>query len=385
MPPLIGIGNTIYQGGIAAEIDLGSELTNLIPSPQNADLTNVQWVKVGSPTVTTTQLTWVDTNGERCREQFFTAPAGNHLLFVCRVKAVDKHDDPATSTYYVHLAVRYWDADSGSNQTEIRYLTTTEAMSIRDDGVYRNYNQQYLAATSAAEIMFDLFGQSSNKPNTTYDYEYFGLYDIEGLTGIWHDPLNTSIRFDLDKRVTWWSDSVAAKQIYPLADLLNVVHNNDGAVGGETSSEILTRFLAAPETHDTPTLIMSGHNSVVADDANGTQIKSDITTMTDDLDVLGTDYRVLTLIANSGWTNPSGAYTTLIAVNSWINTTYGSKAVDIYAHLRTKGDGSANDIADVAAGVMPRSLQADTIHLNRRGKDFMLDYINGSVGSNWRG
>jgi hypothetical protein len=53
--------------------------------------------------------------------------------------------------------------------------------------------------------------------------------------------------------------------------------------------------------------------------------------------------------------------------NVILAATYGDRFVDVYAALRAAGDGSADDMADVSAGIVPRSLRSDGIHLNDAG------------------
>lgn len=55
------------------------------------------------------------------------------------------------------------------------------------------------------------------------------------------------------------------------------------------------------------------------------------------------------------------------ARNAALVATYGSRFVDVYAALRAANNGSANDLADLAAGYIPRSLRSDGIHLNDAG------------------
>lgn len=63
----------------------------------------------------------------------------------------------------------------------------------------------------------------------------------------------------------------------------------------------------------------------------------------------------------------AGAIAGLAAVNAALAATYGDRYVDLMAALVAAGDGSANDLADIAAGYVPRSLRADAVHLNDAG------------------
>lgn len=56
-----------------------------------------------------------------------------------------------------------------------------------------------------------------------------------------------------------------------------------------------------------------------------------------------------------------------IALNARLGATYGDHFVDIVGALQAAGDGSADDTADLAKHIIPRSLRSDAIHLNARG------------------
>lgn len=55
------------------------------------------------------------------------------------------------------------------------------------------------------------------------------------------------------------------------------------------------------------------------------------------------------------------------ALNAALLVGHGSRFVDLVALLQMGHDGSAEDLADVAAGLVPRSLRSDAIHLNDAG------------------
>lgn len=83
------------------------------------------------------------------------------------------------------------------------------------------------------------------------------------------------------------------------------------------------------------------------------------------------NYRVLSVLpsANDG---PS-VITAIQAGNADLAATYGSRFVDTITPLQAANDGSANDLADVAAGYTPRSLRksGDPLHLEGRGYEIM--------------
>jgi len=373
-------------GDISTPMTAITPITNLLDFPD--DLTNADWL-VSAPNADKSvqyEVTWnVSGNNGRINDYWFTASENDMLLFVFRGNYASEADEALT--YHSLLSLRYFNkADDFINEVYKETNNAIRSTIKAESGIYRNYCNLFTAAQDGANVMFDIYDHPHNSDGLVFNYEAFGLYIITGLTGWVQDANFPQIRFNLDKRITWWGDSISDKQVYYLKDWLNVVHAHDEAVGGETSAEILARLVVGGEKLDHPTIIMAGHNTIATDDASATQIKSDIAAMTAILDDHGTDYRVCTLVANKSWTNPSAGYTTLTAANAWINSTYGTKAVDVYAYLRTKGDGGVDDNADIASGIMPRSLNLDAIHLNGRGTDFMRDIIFASVDTKgWHG
>lgn len=69
----------------------------------------------------------------------------------------------------------------------------------------------------------------------------------------------------------------------------------------------------------------------------------------------------------SGAGQPDGRIANARAVNATLAETYGERFVDLVAVLAAGADGSADDAADLAAGITPRSLRVDALHLNARG------------------
>lgn len=55
------------------------------------------------------------------------------------------------------------------------------------------------------------------------------------------------------------------------------------------------------------------------------------------------------------------------ALNATLAASYGARFVDVYAALSAAGNGTAEDLADLAADYIPRSLRSDTVHLNDTG------------------
>jgi hypothetical protein len=64
---------------------------------------------------------------------------------------------------------------------------------------------------------------------------------------------------------------------------------------------------------------------------------------------------------------------TIAAVNARLAATYGAQYVDVLADLLAAGNGSPEDQADIARGIVPRSLRWDFVHLTRRGNEIVAD------------
>jgi len=60
-------------------------------------------------------------------------------------------------------------------------------------------------------------------------------------------------------------------------------------------------------------------------------------------------------------------------LNKSLAETYGERFVDLVGVLAAGTDGSAEDAADVAAGITPRSLRVDALHLNARGNAIIAE------------
>jgi|GEM_PF-2398416 len=76
-------------------------------------------------------------------------------------------------------------------------------------------------------------------------------------------------------------------------------------------------------------------------------------------------YLVGGIVPSSNDTAP--VKTQLAGINSTLATTYGARFIDLLAALQGEADGSDEDAADVADGLVPRSLRSDHLHLNDDG------------------
>ncbi|KKB11063.1 hypothetical protein VE25_14890 [Devosia geojensis] len=63
----------------------------------------------------------------------------------------------------------------------------------------------------------------------------------------------------------------------------------------------------------------------------------------------------------------AAAIAAIAARNAHLASAHGRRFVDLLAVLQAAGDGSSGDAADIAAGLTPRSLRSDDVHLNDAG------------------
>jgi lysophospholipase L1-like esterase len=63
----------------------------------------------------------------------------------------------------------------------------------------------------------------------------------------------------------------------------------------------------------------------------------------------------------------ASAIAAIAARNANLASAYGQRFIDLLAVLHAAGDGSSGDAADIAAGLTPRSLRTDDVHLNDAG------------------
>lgn len=175
--------------------------------------------------------------------------------------------------------------------------------------------------------------------------------DIIGATNIdfWGDSL------------TLGSGGVSFPSRFATLSGYNIV--NDG-IGGQTSAQIKTRFDAATSRYPFAHVFWVGKNDVLQS-LSMTTLKSNIAAM---VAALGhTRYVVIGITPSKTDTTGNAFASTITTLNSDLTTIYGTRFIDIATYLRTQGDGSGNDNADIASGILPRSLQSDSIHLNTAG------------------
>lgn len=182
--------------------------------------------------------------------------------------------------------------------------------------------------------------------------------------------------------VTAWGDSLTAGAggtPWPtqFAALSGVTTNNRG-VGGNTSAQILTRFLAEPARFGDFTVIWSGRNNVHTTGTTGPSfVLADIATMVSQLTT--SNYLILGVLNGDygGWDSVGGEeYADIISLNNSLAATYGNKFIDIRKILVDSYNPlSPQDVSDHARDITPTSLRSDALHLNTAGYAVVADAV----------
>jgi lysophospholipase L1-like esterase len=144
----------------------------------------------------------------------------------------------------------------------------------------------------------------------------------------------------------------------------------NGGVGGQTSSQIRVRFLAAPDKFGDLVVIWAGRNNF----GDPETVKSDIADMVNRL----TTNRFLVLSVLNMQTEPrgSGAHTTIVKLNQDLAGRYVGHYLDIRTILVNSYDKSnTQDVADHDNDVSPTSLRSDKIHLNTAGYQIVASRV----------
>lgn len=160
----------------------------------------------------------------------------------------------------------------------------------------------------------------------------------------------------------------------------------EGGVGGETSSQILTRILADTAHRDWTSIFWMGRNNyaaaqtVVEDILDGTDHLTPSTSRLLVLSVLNGDYSTSQGDSTDEWQG-GDEYDEIIALNDELGKTFGPAYVDIRRYLIDYGlrdaaiTPTAQDLIDIGHDVVPLSLRSDKIHLNAAGYTVVGNYV----------
>jgi lysophospholipase L1-like esterase len=159
-----------------------------------------------------------------------------------------------------------------------------------------------------------------------------------------------------------------------------------GGVGGQTSSQILTRILADTSHRDWTTVFWIGRNNYAA----AQTVVNDILDGIDHLTPSTSRFIVLS-VPNGDYSRSQGdfldewqggdEYDEIIALNDELGKTFGPAYVDVRRYLIDYGlrdagvTPTAQDLIDIGHDVVPLSLRSDKIHLNSAGYTVVGNYV----------
>lgn len=168
----------------------------------------------------------------------------------------------------------------------------------------------------------------------------------------------------LNRYIACWGDSLTqgGYPIYLRSAFGHYRYVHDGGVGGESAASIRARMVADPYYDSRINCLEGGRNGFKT--LTPEEIEVDIALMV--AHVNGGRYVVGSVTPFDDDTSEDTAK--LVALNAMRQTTYGQHYLDMLPIFQAANDGSANDLADVAAGWIPRSLRSDGGHLNAAGQ-----------------
>ena len=180
------------------------------------------------------------------------------------------------------------------------------------------------------------------------------------------------------------ASSVATSYGAYLANSYSPTHTYfNGGVGGDTSTQILTRVMMVDWVRTYPTVIWAGRNNYAA----GATVQSDIAAIVANL--LTPYYLVVSVINGNYPAEYAGQsdYAKIVALNSALATTYGSKFVDVRTPLvNAYNPAIPQDVTDHTNDIPPSSNRFDNIHQLDAGYVVVANTIKAAmVANSWPG
>ena len=177
-----------------------------------------------------------------------------------------------------------------------------------------------------------------------------------------------------NRHVALWGDSLT-DQVSPYLRLVTLEEVMNCGVGGQTSTQILGRFVVAPPEQITTNamVIWAGRNNY----SDPVTVKADIASMVAQAPA---NYLVLSILNGSQETLGNTGYNFITALNADLAALYGSHYYDLRSYLVMQHDQSAQDLTDFANDTVPTSLRSDAIHLNATGYTLAAAQIKAKLG-----
>lgn len=156
--------------------------------------------------------------------------------------------------------------------------------------------------------------------------------------------------------ISCWGDSITYYG-YPqiMQDMMPGSTVRNYGVPGEGSSQIAARMVAATDRYDDIHVFWVGVN----DAYHQTTIMNALASMVAVLP--HSNYLILMPVTGEGsYAPPTPPH--MANLKAAIQSAYPNNFYDIREYLMTRGNGSADDLADIAADTVPSSLRLDTVH-----------------------
>jgi len=196
----------------------------------------------------------------------------------------------------------------------------------------------------------------------------------------------------LSKDISSWGDSHTMGNrwdlgIYPRLLAFNTPGRTvfNGGYGGQGGEYILSQMALYPEKYGDISVLWLCNNDI-QDSGDAAIIQDNILFFIESavewVVGAGGQYVVLTLVPNNVRIIGTFGGDLITSVNNAIIATYPNNHIDIRTELQAYGDGSADDLADIANGLVPRSLRLayDNVHHNHKGNSIVAgivwDFIN---------
>jgi lysophospholipase L1-like esterase len=169
-------------------------------------------------------------------------------------------------------------------------------------------------------------------------------------------------------KIWTWGDSFTSPGVWQdyLTGWLGYTYYN-GGVAGEDAPAVLTRFLAHPESYESPTTIWVGRNGF----PDSATVIADITRMVDTLRAHNnTRFYIVSILMPSTAPIGTGDHTLILAINRRLQDLFPDNFINLNTFLISKYNPSIpQDVTDYANQVTPSSLRltGDNTHLNDTG------------------
>jgi hypothetical protein len=219
---------------------------------------------------------------------------------------------------------------------------------------------------STARIFVYAMGESLDRTESRALWRRVGNL----MTALGRENVNTG------DPVIMWGDSfsIPATALF-LYEAFNHTRNVVGAgVGGETSTQIKTRFLADPETHGWTNVVWSGRINF----GDPSTVLADIAEMVSNLTTNPKRFLVVSIFNGSTEGVGTANYNAIMALNAMLEAAYPDNYVDLRSYVVSQFDpGDPTDVLNHADDIPPSTLREDTLHLNDAGRAVAMDFLKG--------